>query len=291
MATVNRGYLDNLNRILKNLGIPKQHFLEPQIQQFLMYCHHKRLTKVTEQLDIERKRAQKVTSPSSRQQALLDPEGIWRITKSAYNQDLRDYGFLYLAFNLLEDSLRRNVDIHYGKVYKDDFWYKNEARYPNDVSRQLKKEGKLEKVKCWNNGHLFMDNLTFGQTIKFFYDQEAWSKHHTQQLFAKCQNYEDPEQTLPKLTRCEVYEKLTILQWRRNSVYHHNLISKTYTAPSDGICRPSQEKYSDGTFSNTRDRIYEMLHYLGLKPKYVMEQIVGISDTLPHLSIITNPEL
>ncbi|MEA5511354.1 hypothetical protein VB715_16390 [Crocosphaera sp. UHCC 0190] len=66
---------------------------------------------------------------------------------------------------------------------------------------------------------------------------------------------------------------------RRNAVYHHNLICKEYKLPQEEGCNPSdRNKRHDGTFSNTRDRIYEILRYLGLKPKLVMERIIGNSE-------------
>ncbi|WP_202803724.1 hypothetical protein [Spirulina subsalsa] len=76
-----------------------------------------------------------------------------------------------------------------------------------------------------------------------------------------------------------------ILSWRRNSVYHHNLIGKEYESPQGEGCVNSTNKYYDGTFSNTRDRTYEILRYLDLKPKLVMERIIGNSENLPLIII------
>ena len=290
----NQQHTNNLSKILRNLGIASGHSLEKQIAQFLMYCHHKRMLEVTIQLSLERKTAQKdyqkaqnvgknIDFLKSRQQALLDPERIWLMAKSAYNQHLRDYAFLYLAFNLLEDSLRRKVDVHYSSKHKDS-WFQDTSLYPINIIQKYNKNGELNKLCNLRNGHIFTERLSFGDIITFIYDSTAWNKHRTQELFTNHPSLDSGSQMLPNLSRCQVYEKLTILQWRRNGVYHHNLISKSYRPPSGAECSLNLPNYNDGTFTNTRKRIYEMFEYLGLRPIYVMQQIIGTAETISCLS-------
>lgn len=255
-----------------------------------MYCHHARMLKVTRQLSQERKEAQKVYQKAqksgrdiyflkSREQALLNPERVWLMAKSAYNQDLRDYAFLYLAFNVLEDSLRRAVDTHYSSKYSDN-WFQNTTLYPVDLIQKFTTNRTLNKLCMCGNGNIFMERLSFGETIAFIYDAVAWDQHETKRLFTNRFNWENGNQVLPNLSRCQVYQKLTTLQWRRNAVYHHNLIARKYKAPCGAGCSPHVLDYKDGTFANTRERIYEAFKYLGLRPTYVMERIVGASDTI-----------
>ncbi|MEA5534857.1 hypothetical protein [Crocosphaera sp. XPORK-15E] len=265
-------YEEFYKKICKDLKIPRNHPVESQIKQFLSYCHYERLKDSYGQLSSDRKEllkelypkrrnwkksgtleisipAKKESSLSDREQALVDPNRFWGMVKGEYNRSLREYAFLYLAFNVLEDSLRCAVDLHYTKHLNNSHWYKDRNCYPKWIEDK--------RYTQW-----FPTELSFAETIAFISDSSAWDSYQTKTLFDNKKNPENTNETLSKLSRSEVDEKLTILRHRRNKVYHHNLIS-------------------DGTVSNTRDRIYEILRYLGLKPKLVMERIIGNSETLP----------
>jgi hypothetical protein len=251
--------------------------------QFLMYCHHGRLRDVITQFRQEQRKALRRQKRgqllSQRQTDLLDSQAIWSMVVASYNQVLRDYGFLYIAFNLLEDSLRRSLDVHYCGQHGDD-WYQNDAHYPTWVKDKLDDRNKLAYAKSRNKGHAFTELLSFGELIAFLYTADAWTRHNTQALFTNRNNLEAPGTLLADLSRCEVYERLTILQWRRNDVYHHRVISTSYDVPRREGCTPAKARYNDGTFSNTRERLYELCRYLGLKPQFVFTRIVGSYDTL-----------
>lgn len=274
--------------ICQCLGIPRNHPIEAQIKQFLKYCNHQRLKLVAYQLEKERKNVEtnkNIASLTDREKALLQPNRIWGMLKSSYNESLREYAFLYLAFNTLEDSLRCAVDEHYRNYFNSSDWYKDRKNYSDFLIKQSKLDilAKLEKQK---NSQYFLNNLSFAEVSSFIYDVKAWDQYQTKIIFENKNNLEERSQLLTNLTRCDVFEKLTILSWRRNSVYHHNLISKRYKSPQgEGCGNSTNNYYYDGTFSNTRDRIYEILKYLGLKPKLVMERIIGNSENLPLIII------
>ncbi|ACK65922.1 hypothetical protein PCC8801_1880 [Rippkaea orientalis PCC 8801] len=272
--------------LCRSLGIPRNHPVESQIKQFLSYCHHDRLKNSYSQLSSERNQAKNKRSPlSDREQALLDPNRLWGMVKGEYNRSLREYAFLYLAFNVLEDSLRCAVDLHYTQHFQTIDWYKDRNRYPNWIIDNSK-EHKLNKLENKSKSKWFTGELSFAETIAFIYDSSAWDSYQTKTLFDNKKNPENTNEILSKLSRCEVFEKLTILCWRRNAVYHHNLIRKEYKLPQGEGCNHSDtNQRDDGTFSNTRDRIYEILRYLGLKPKLVMERIIGNSETLPLIVV------
>ena len=276
-----------LATILRQLNIAVGNPTEAQIRQFLMYCNHDRLMVSVLQIGqqrqaAERERARGATL-TSLQQALLDPTRIWGVARDDYNQQLRNYGFLYVAFNLLEDSLRRAVDVHYCAVYGET-WFKDATKYPPNfqpTSRhpdELRRRKKLNALTSCATGHDLGKELSLGDVVALIYDPAAWTVHGTRALFASCANPDNPSATLPELTQCDVYEKLSILQWRRNDVYHHNVIGKTYTIPPRNGCVPPQR--NDGRFNNTRDRIYEVMRYLGLRPEMVMTRIVGDAMSL-----------
>ncbi len=278
----------SFKRICKYLGIPRNHPIEVEIRQFLKYCNHDRLNLVASQLDQARKNvktSQKVKpNLTDREKALLNPEQIWGMLKSAYNESLREYAFLYLAFNTLEDSLRCAVNEHYTHHFNNSDWYKDRKNYPTFLINQSKEE-RLIKLELKNHSQLFLTNLSFAEISAFIYDAKAWEQYQTKIIFENKINLEQSTEQLTNLNRCNVFEKLTILGWRRNSVYHHNLITKKYQAPQGEGCTDSAKTYYDGTFSNTRDRIYEILRYLGLKPKLVMEKIIGNSENLPLIIV------
>lgn len=279
----NREHKQTLGKLLRDLGIDSTSTMAPQIEQFLLYSHHKRLFDVVAVISPERKKAVTKNSQglplTDLEKAYLDPERIWKVVRSQYNRQMREYAFLYTAFNVLEDTSRRAVDLHYCGVHGDS-WYKNDSKYPNWVQTERAQRNKLTRLTSMNTGHGFMELLSFGEVSAFLYDVTAWTSHKTESLFEAKPDPEGVSLTLPKLTRCEVYEKLTILQWRRNAVYHHNLIQKSYHAPNGEGCTPKQARMNDGTFANTRDRVFEMLKYMGIKPKMVMERILGNSETL-----------
>lgn len=274
--------------ICKYLAIPRNHPVESQINQFLQYSNHDRLKLVALQLEKERKRIRTNKGKSrltEREKALLNPDRIWGMLKSSYNESLRDYAFLYLAFNVLEDSLRCAVDNHYTKFFNTDEWYQNREHYSNFLlDKYHGKEDKLEWLENQKYSQFFVEKLSFTEVISFLYDQRAWNTYKTKTIFEN-KNDRETNQELDNLDRCDVFEKLTILKNRRNSVYHHNLIWKHYNAPQCEACIPSVTEYHDGTFSNTRERIYEILRYLGLKPKLVMERIIGNYNNLPLITI------
>lgn len=279
----NAEHTQTWHNTLNALGIKTTDTVAGQVMQFLMYCHHGRLRAVTTQFRQERKKAlgrQKRGLPlTQRQTDLLHPQAIWSMVVASYNQVLRDYGFLYIAFNLLEDSLRRSIDVHYCGQHGDN-WYQDDAHYPTWVRDELDERGKLARAKSRYTGHAFTEFLSFGELVAFLYTRDAWTQHNTQSLFVNRSDLEAPGTLLPNLSRCEVYERLTILQWRRNNVYHHKMIPATYDAPVGESCTPARPQYNDGTFANTRDRLYELCRYLGLKPQFVFTRIVGSYDTL-----------
>ncbi|WP_157451918.1 hypothetical protein [Deinococcus aquatilis] len=274
--------------ILTRLGIKPIDAQASQIAQFLRYSHHERLLTTVEYLHQRRERALEFQKDAKEltevQQALLDPERIWKIAISDYNTQMRNYAFLYLAFNILEDSLRRAVDLHYSQKYGDT-WYTNSAYYPAKLvptgsNPDPRKVQKLAGLMGAVTGHTCMADLSLGDLLQFVHPHDAWHTHQVKDLFAARPGPEDRAITLPALSQCDAYEKLTILQWRRNAVYHHNNLQEVYTIPARGSCRPRRRR--DGKFANTRDRIYEVMRYLGLRPHLVMTRITGQSDTLPE---------
>lgn len=278
----------SFKQICQSLGIPRNHPIEDQIKQFLRYCNHDRLKLVARQLGQERKRTQQSKhnkkSLTDREKALQDPDRIWGMLKSGYNESLREYAFLYLAFNTLEDSLRCAVNSHYTQYFNSADWYKDQSNYPTWITSQSKPE-RLKKLQNKRNSQYFLTDLSFAETIAFLYDVKAWNDYQAKRIFENKINPENNSEYLLNLSRCDVFQKLTILGWRRNSVYHHNLIRKRYKCPEGEDCTTSITELDDGTYSNTRDRIYEILRYLGLKPKLVMERIIGNAETLPLIIV------
>ena len=274
--------------VLAKLGISNA-TVAAQVEQFLLYCNHDRLVETVGWLGSERSKAsrRKPNQRNSFQKKILDQSKIWEIAKEKYNQHLRDYSFLYIAFNLLEDTLRRAIDLHYFSFYGED-WFKNKIYYPQSFSTSpsAHKQKELNKLLGCSSGHKFCSELTFGVICEFVHDQKAWSVHNIEKFFEGKIDPENPKQLLPNLNICDVYERLEILRWRRNSIYHHNVMRKFYTIPSKYGCAFSQK--GDGKFSNTRDRIYELLKYFGLKPKLVFSRVIGNSEQLLRNSSISS---
>ncbi|WP_017306235.1 hypothetical protein [Spirulina subsalsa] len=171
--------------ICQCLGIPRDHPIEAQIKQFLKYCNHDRLKLVARQLKKERKNIKinkTRTDLTDREKALLQPDRIWGMLKSGYNESLREYAFLYLAFNTLEDSLRCAVDEHYSNHFNNSDWYKDRKNYSCFLIKKSKPDT-LDKLEKKKNSQYFLNKLSFAEVSSFIYDVKAWDQYQTKIIF------------------------------------------------------------------------------------------------------------
>lgn len=274
----------DVDKIRRNLFIPPfRTDMLKVIGEMVFRCHFERLRLITVQIGKERASAinkkntcRKITD---REVSLLSCEATWRIVVAEYNKEMRQYAFLFAAFNMFEDAVRAVVLEKYRGNFGTDDWHKDDTRWPSWVKTKKFSSGtEHANLVGLRSSRAFLESLSFGELLAFIYDPNSWGSLGCDLIFTGKLDT-DGVTPLPNLTRCAVFEKLKILQSRRNAVFHHKPLEREYARPVEngsfsGVCVAGRNrKYTDGNAKNTVDRINEIMRYLGYNGPSVLKGV------------------
>lgn len=273
----------DVDKLRRNMSFPvHREDMKQEISKTITRCHFEKLRQITVQLGKERQRAIeekcKGIPISDRQASLMSCETSWRMVIAEYNKDLRQSAFLFAAFNLLEDSIRVALLEKYRLEHGVDDWHKDDSKWPNWVRQKYFGSREHAKLTSLDSSRVFFESLSFGELIAFIYDSTAWNSIGCSNLFKnKC--HPTSRQPLKDLSRCGAFERLKILQERRNLVFHHKPIHKEYYRPLERSGLPDScdsnrgKKFTDGNAKNTLERIVDILNYLDVNGDDILNNI------------------
>lgn len=266
--------LDYIRRTLKIRRTDTS--IDGELLEIIRRCNFNRLRFIAIQFGSERANAltkiKERTELNRRDRELLDNSRLVRMCKAQYNKEIRQYSFMFAALNILEDAIRQAVQESYFGVYGDNDWYRDVSKWPSWVYDKISSDqNKLSRLTTiCSTPEAFLESLSFGELLAFISDESAWRNANTGALFANRVHPRTGDQ-LKNLSRDELDRKLSILQTRRNLIFHHKILKKEYIYRYNG----AEERYSDGTPKNTINRIAEILAYLDIDFDDVMSGIGG----------------
>lgn len=274
------------NLAVKELGFDEQATGAGHLKSFIAVCNPERFENVVERLTLARREASRKGLRNGTlapfEQALLESDHLPFLAISFYDEELASTAQLFPLFNLFEDALRSRLHTHYQQKC-GEFWFKDEGLLTRLLTEsQYSAPGLAEKdwTKVMSaatraaDGHALLSKLDLLQLSLLCYSDVAWTTHRASEIFSG-KRANALTTGLKELSQGAVYDKLSTVRWRRNAVYHHNPIARDYTLPPRGTHRT--QRRSDGTISNTRKRLMELLDYLTVPIPEVQVSIKRIS--------------